>query len=55
MEGLLVEVDEAQIGDAGEERHQGSDPAQVVQQLLGLLLLGEGKNSFLVRCIDSLS
>ena len=55
MEGLLVEENEAQIGDAGEERHQRSDPAQVVQHLLGLLLLREWKNSFLVCCVDSLS
>ena len=55
MEGLLVKVDEAEIGDAGEERHQRSDPAQVVENLLGVLLFGEGKNSFLVRCVDSLS
>ena len=55
MEGLLVEDNEAQIGDAGEERHQRSDPAQVVENLLGVLLLGEWKNSFLVRFIDSLS
>ena len=55
MEEFLVKVDEAEIGEAGEEGHQGSGPAQVVQQRLGLLLLGKWKNSLLVRCVDSLS